>query len=94
MIRPVVYSNCIHNALAILRAMFHLQIEYGDPDRVRDSQLVSLRQYMLTRKNLPKNCPQPCKDYGWMAVFENAIVGRMSIRLTILRNIFWTIYQG
>uniref|UniRef100_A0A915AV76 Guanine nucleotide-binding protein alpha-7 subunit n=1 Tax=Parascaris univalens TaxID=6257 RepID=A0A915AV76_PARUN len=40
MIRPVVYSNCIHSMLAILRAMFHLQIEYGDPDRVRDSQLV------------------------------------------------------
>ncbi|VDK42738.1 unnamed protein product [Anisakis simplex] len=40
MIRPVVYSNCIHSMLAILRAMFHLQIEYGDQERVRDSQLV------------------------------------------------------
>lgn len=26
--------------LAILRAMFHLQIEYADPERVQDSQLV------------------------------------------------------
>lgn len=34
MIRPVVYSNCIHCMLAILRAMFHLQIEYEDPERV------------------------------------------------------------
>lgn len=34
MIRPVVYSNCIHSMLSILRAMFHLQIEYGEPDRV------------------------------------------------------------
>ncbi|VIO86336.1 Uncharacterized protein BM_BM5336 [Brugia malayi] len=40
MIKPVVYSNCIHCMLAILRAMFHLQIEYEDPDRMRDSQLV------------------------------------------------------
>ncbi|CAJ0937425.1 unnamed protein product, partial [Mesorhabditis belari] len=40
MIRPVVYSNCIHSMLSILRAMFHLQIEYGEPERVRDSQLV------------------------------------------------------
>lgn len=34
MIRPVVYSNCIHSMLSILRAMFHLQIEYADPERV------------------------------------------------------------
>jgi hypothetical protein len=34
LIKPVVYSNCIHSILAILRAMFHLQIEYADPDRV------------------------------------------------------------
>lgn len=34
MIKPVVYSNCIHCMLAILRAMFHLQIEYEDPDRM------------------------------------------------------------
>ncbi|MFH4982276.1 hypothetical protein AB6A40_008985 [Gnathostoma spinigerum] len=40
MIRPVVHSNSIHSMLAILRAMFHLQIEYGDPERVKDSQLV------------------------------------------------------
>ncbi|KAK6749430.1 hypothetical protein RB195_001813 [Necator americanus] len=40
MIRPVVYSNCIHSMLSILRAMFHLQIEYADNERVRDSQLV------------------------------------------------------
>ncbi|CAD5219668.1 unnamed protein product [Bursaphelenchus okinawaensis] len=40
LIKPVVYSNCIHSMLAILRAMFHLQIEYDDPDRVKDSQLV------------------------------------------------------
>ncbi|VDM82511.1 unnamed protein product [Strongylus vulgaris] len=34
MIRPVVYSNCIHSMLSILRAMFHLQIEYADNERV------------------------------------------------------------
>jgi len=39
-IKPVVHSNCIHSMLAILRAMFHLQIEYADPERVQDSQLV------------------------------------------------------
>uniref|UniRef100_A0AC34RA28 Uncharacterized protein n=1 Tax=Panagrolaimus sp. JU765 TaxID=591449 RepID=A0AC34RA28_9BILA len=39
-IKPVVHSNCIHSMLAILRAMFHLQIEYSDPERVQDSQLV------------------------------------------------------
>lgn len=40
LIKPVVYSNCIHSMLAILRAMFHLQIEYADQERVKDSQLV------------------------------------------------------
>lgn len=34
MIKPVVYSNCIHCMLAILRAMFHLQIEYENPERM------------------------------------------------------------
>lgn len=34
MIRPVVFSNCIHSMLAILRAMYQLQIEYSDPERV------------------------------------------------------------
>ncbi|KAI6234629.1 G-protein alpha subunit [Aphelenchoides fujianensis] len=40
LIKPVVYSNCIHSMLAILRAMFHLNIEYADQERVKDSQLV------------------------------------------------------
>uniref|UniRef100_A0A915EKI6 Uncharacterized protein n=1 Tax=Ditylenchus dipsaci TaxID=166011 RepID=A0A915EKI6_9BILA len=40
LIKPVVYSNCIHSILAILRAMFHLQIEYAEPERVKESQLV------------------------------------------------------
>lgn len=39
-IKPVVSSNCIHSMLAILRAMFHLQIEFADQERVKDSQLV------------------------------------------------------
>ena len=34
LIRPVVISNTIHSMLAILRAMFHLQIDYGDPERL------------------------------------------------------------
>lgn len=34
MIKPVIYSNCIHCMLAILRAMFHLQIEYENSERV------------------------------------------------------------
>uniref|UniRef100_A0AC35U4A1 Guanine nucleotide-binding protein alpha-7 subunit n=1 Tax=Rhabditophanes sp. KR3021 TaxID=114890 RepID=A0AC35U4A1_9BILA len=40
MIKPVVYSNSIHSMLAILRAMFHLNIEYADADRIKDSQMV------------------------------------------------------
>uniref|UniRef100_A0A183BYK9 Guanine nucleotide-binding protein alpha-7 subunit n=1 Tax=Globodera pallida TaxID=36090 RepID=A0A183BYK9_GLOPA len=40
LIKPVVLSNCIHSMLAILRAMFHLQIDYGDPERLKDSQRV------------------------------------------------------
>ncbi|KAI6214082.1 hypothetical protein M3Y94_00226700 [Aphelenchoides besseyi] len=40
LIKPVVYSNCIHSMLAILRAMFHLSIEYADQERVKDSQMV------------------------------------------------------
>ena len=38
--RPVVHSNTIHSMLAILRAMFHLQIDYADSERIKDSQMV------------------------------------------------------
>nr|CAD2170502.1 unnamed protein product [Meloidogyne enterolobii] len=40
LIKPVVICNTIHSMLAILRAMFHLHIDYGDPERLKDSQLV------------------------------------------------------
>lgn len=36
MIRPVVYSNTIQSILAILRAMYLLNIEFGDADRQVD----------------------------------------------------------
>jgi len=33
MIRPVVYSNTIQSILAILRAMYFINIEFGDAER-------------------------------------------------------------
>uniref|UniRef100_A0A915K0G7 Uncharacterized protein n=1 Tax=Romanomermis culicivorax TaxID=13658 RepID=A0A915K0G7_ROMCU len=33
MIRPVVYSNTIQSMLAILRAMYFINIEFGDAER-------------------------------------------------------------
>lgn len=42
LIKPVVYSNCIHSMLAILRAMFHLKIECADANRVVRFQYPSL----------------------------------------------------
>ncbi|KIH65160.1 g-protein alpha subunit [Ancylostoma duodenale] len=52
MIRPVVYSNCIHSMLSILRAMFHLQIEYADNERVMPQRAVSPHSARLDYSNL------------------------------------------
>ncbi|OUC42985.1 g-protein alpha subunit [Trichinella nativa] len=40
MIRPVVYSNTVHAMLAVLRAMYQLNIEFSDPERQKDAQIV------------------------------------------------------
>ena len=40
MIRPVVYSNTIHSMLAILRAMYQLNIQLEDGERQKDASLV------------------------------------------------------
>lgn len=40
MIRPVVYSNTIQSMLAILRAMYFINIEFGDAERQKDAQVV------------------------------------------------------
>ena len=40
MIRPVVYSNTIHSMLAILRAMYQLNIQLEEGERQKDASLV------------------------------------------------------
>uniref|UniRef100_A0A1I7WMC9 Uncharacterized protein n=1 Tax=Heterorhabditis bacteriophora TaxID=37862 RepID=A0A1I7WMC9_HETBA len=64
MIRPVVYSNCIHSMLSILRAMFHLQIEYADNDRVWFMDIISSMYVRLTATwNYSYNITKILKDF-------------------------------